>query len=335
VLETISLAILSVFCLSGALCVLAWVVYVPVCMRVFGEGPVLPAVTGQAADHGEQCELSTPDGVRLRGTYLTAASAPRQGVIAFCHELGGDRYSGMRYGQGLRERGFDVFLFDFRHHGDSQTDLGHRPLPWLTETELDDVRAVVDYLASREDADPSGIGIMGISKGGTAALCAAAVDPRVKAVITDGAFPTKAMQIHYIRRYMEIYTRLSGFFSRLPDPPLAALAGWTRIFIGIRHRCRFVDVEALCAKVQQPVLMIHGDRDRFVPHAVAMRLRGCLEGPSKMWIVSRAKHNGAILAAETDYHERAAKFFRRYLGQRPARRRPRRRIAPRLARRAG
>jgi dienelactone hydrolase len=42
---------------------------------------------------------------------------------------------------------------------------------------------LVDYLETRPDVDPKRIGIMGISKGGTEAYLAAAVDPRLAAAV--------------------------------------------------------------------------------------------------------------------------------------------------------
>jgi len=46
-----------------------------------------------------------------------------------------------------------------------------------------DVMRLVDYLQTRADVDPARIGVMGVSKGGTEAYLAAAVDPRLAAVV--------------------------------------------------------------------------------------------------------------------------------------------------------
>ena len=54
--------------------------------------------------------------------------------------------------------------------------------PYLYDT-VWDVMRLVDYLGTRPDVDPQRVGIMGISKGGTEAYLAAAVDPRIVAAV--------------------------------------------------------------------------------------------------------------------------------------------------------
>ncbi len=48
---------------------------------------------------------------------------------------------------------------------------GLQPLQWLTEHELADLEAALAYVQSRPDADPAGVGLFGVSRGGGAALC--------------------------------------------------------------------------------------------------------------------------------------------------------------------
>ena len=144
---------------------------------------------------------------------------------------------------------------------------GYRPTPWLTRHELADVQAAIDYLCDRPDADPHGIGIFGISRGGNAALCVAAGDPRVRAIVTDGAFPLDATIRHYIRRFMRIYVRIP-LVDHLPDVCLISYCAWAKLLIGLKRRCRFISVEQACRHVRQPVFMIHGERDMLHPLAV-------------------------------------------------------------------
>ena len=67
--------------------------------------------------------------------------------MVFCHELGGDRWGAGGYAGELRNSGFDIFTFDFRNHGLSDSLPGYQPMPWLTEYEMADVQAAVDYVA--------------------------------------------------------------------------------------------------------------------------------------------------------------------------------------------
>lgn len=306
--------ILSVAGFVAFLTVFSWLWYVPLVMRVFGEPPFLRASIMEPLDDGEECQFTTADGLTLRGTYLRTPVAKRQGVIIFCHEYKGDRWGALPYVDGLRGRGFDIFTFDFRNHGSSDRLPDYQPLPWLTRYELADTQAAVNYACSRGDAHTTGVGLMGVSKGANAALCVAAHDARVRAVVADGAFPVGPMQRHYIRRFMNIYLHWPHLVEKLPDACLVSYCEWAKFLLGLRRRCRFVNVEQLVRKVGQPVFMIHGKDDGYIPLSVARDLRRRLSGRSKMWVVPSAKHNGAIFCATQDYHQRVNRFFQRHLG---------------------
>ena len=170
--------VLGLIALGLVLHLVAWLVQVPVAARVFGEMPWLPADSCGPLESGEPVEFTTRDGLRLSGSYLATTAARRRGVIAFCHELNGDRWTALPYTRELLRRGFDVLTFDFRNHGDSGRITGYEPMPWVTNYEVLDVRAAIDYLAAREDVRALPIGLLGLSRGGTAALCAAARDSR-------------------------------------------------------------------------------------------------------------------------------------------------------------
>jgi pimeloyl-ACP methyl ester carboxylesterase len=234
-------------------------------------------------------------------------------MIVFCHELTSDRWSVMRYASDLLERGFDVFAFDFRNHGSSQRQPGYEPMPWVTQFELADVRAAISYLASRGDADPRGVGLLGISRGGTAALCAAAEDPRIACVVTDGAFPLEEMQLHYMRRYMQIYLYFSRLLSRLPDHTLGTFCRWARFIVGWRRGCKFLHVTQMTRRLRKPVLMIHGERDTYIPIEVVHELRTSLGRKPRLWVVPGAKHNRSIDVATHLYRRRIARFFQAHL----------------------
>jgi pimeloyl-ACP methyl ester carboxylesterase len=312
-------SLLGLAALFALVCVALWVIYVPGTVRMLTASPWLLADRHPPLEGGESCQVPVPEGQIVRGTYLKTSAMRRRGVIAFCHELTSDRRSAGPYLDQLRQDGFDIFTFDFRNHGESDAIPGYRPLHWLTRYELEDVAAVVDYLATRPDADPRGVGLLGISKGGAAALGVAARDPRVRAVVTDGAYASDAVQRHYIRRFSEVLIPWRKVSSNMPQWCFDCVNMWARLVMGLRLRCRFVNIEPLARRVRQPVLMIHGQRDTMIPLAVGRRLRGCLAGPSKLWVVPGARHNGAITVASNEYQRRLTRFFARHLDGRPAR----------------
>lgn len=314
----------------ASLVALILLVYVPPLARGFVQTSWLVAPHSQRLRGGEPCRFRTRDDVELRGAYLRTTASPRLGVVVFCHELTSDRNSAGPYVEELRRRGFDILAFDFRNHGTSGETPGYEPLPWLTRYELTDVQAAIDYACTRPDADPRGVGLIGVSRGGTAALAAAAGDERVVAVATDGAFAFHTIQLHYIRRYMQIYTSWAHWFARLPDALLKPICVWSQWVIGHRRGCRFVPVEALVRRIRQPVLMIHGEDDPYIPLDTAVRLQAQLGGRSRLWVVPRARHNSSIRTAPAAYQRQLARFFLKHLAA--GRRTPSRRADRKLAR---
>lgn len=286
--------------------------YVPGAAKIFGHTPWLPSDWREPLEEGEAVEVPTADGTRLRGTYLKTTAAQRRGVVVCCHEFNGDRWNMLPYADGLRRRGFDLFLFDFRNHGASDRTAGYEPTPWVTTYEVADIRAVIDYLVMREDAPSQGVGLFGVGRGSMVALCAAE-DARVKALVVDGAYPTERIQIHSLRMILARSMPWSGWLFRVPEIALEPLARWVRLIVGWRRHCRFVSVQQAARRVRLPVLMIHGQCDPHVAVDLVFDLRDAMPVPARLWIVAGAKHTGSIRVAPEEYHQRVYQFFEEHL----------------------
>jgi pimeloyl-ACP methyl ester carboxylesterase len=260
----------------------------------------------------EPCEFQTSDDLTLRGSYFRTPAPDRLGVIVFAHELHGDRWSAVEYVKDLVDNGFDVLAFDFRNHGESEKMKGYEPLCWLSQFEINDMQAAVDYACSRTDADTDGVGVIGVSRGGAAALCVAAKDSRVRALVCDGPIAAATMQVHFTRRFVKIHSRLGQFLARLPAWVLRLVAGVGCLVVERRRNCKFANIEQAATEVEQPVLLIQGERDRYVPVEVTKTLRNSLAGRSRLWVVPQAKHNAAITVATSEYRRRIRRFFTRH-----------------------
>jgi pimeloyl-ACP methyl ester carboxylesterase len=292
-----------------------WYLYFPIVVRLIGQAPLLVPEPTTPLAGGEDVSFRTRDGLTLRGTHLKHRHGERRGVIVFGHELNGDRWNAVPYVVDLLDAGYDVVTFDFRNHGASDADPKFTPRPWISAFDEADFRAAIDYAASRPDADPRGVGVLGISRGGGAALCAAAGDARVRCIFTDGAYPTRSAHLIYVRRYVDIYVPpnwhwLSGIF---PDWGFELFLNMARRVWGRRRHYPFVDVETAAARVTQPTLMIHGGADTMIPVEAAQALQKSIAGPSKLWVVPEARHNGAVFAEPEAYRRRLLKFFRLHL----------------------
>lgn len=114
--------------------------------------------------------------------YIPKNANGKLSAIAISGPFGAvkEQSSGL-YAQTLAEAGFLTIAFDPSFTGESGGQPRNVASP---DINTEDFCAAVDYLSTREDVDPSKIGILGICGWGGMALNAAAIDTRIKATVT-------------------------------------------------------------------------------------------------------------------------------------------------------
>ncbi|MEJ7637460.1 MAG: alpha/beta fold hydrolase [Singulisphaera sp.] len=313
----LSLVVLPVVIIAALAAFLAYLVirYTPIIGRIFEEKPLFFPLR-IAPRPGEEVRFSTSDGLELVGTYVSTPAASRVGVLVFCHEYLSDRWSFQPYIASLLGLGFDIFSFDFRNHGASPCALAYRPLQWVSDHEVCDLRAALAYLRSRPDRYPAGFGVLGVSRGGGTALAVAADDPSVWGVVTDGAFPTRGTMNSYSKRWAQIYVS-PGLFRLLPTW-IYFFVGWAaRIRSQKRLSCRYPSIERAVSRLApRPWLMIHGAKDTYIGPEIARSLFARAGDPKEFWLVPLAKHNRCREVQPEAYAERIELFFGRYAPRR-------------------
>lgn len=291
--------------------------YVGVVARIFTEKPLFIVPRGQQPADAEEITIPTRDGLQLKGCYLRAR-CERRGVILFGLEFGSNRWAAVPYCEFLRDAGYDIFSFETRGQGESPAHPGYEPLQWVTDFELADYRAALDYLRNRPDADPRGVGLFGLSKGGSAGLFLAAQDPYVRCFVTDGIFAIQTTMIPYMRQWVTIYTTRKWLARILPDWFYGHLGRRAVHAVEGERHCRYPDLERALARLgRRPLLMIHGGGDNYIKPEMAQSLYERVRGPKEFWLVEKAKHNQAIHQANGEYRRRVLAFFDKHLG-RPA-----------------
>ncbi|CAN5581050.1 hypothetical protein BH11PLA2_BH11PLA2_43540 [soil metagenome] len=287
-------------------------------VRIFEEKPLFIIPRGTPIDGAECVDIPTEKGLHIRGTYIRHYNEEieRKGVILFGLEFGCDRWASHTYCEELLKAGYDVFTYEPRNQGESQKDASYEPLQWVTDRDFTDMRAALTYLHARPDRDPYGIGLFGISKGGSLALLAAAEDRNVRCVATDGAFATYTTMVPYMRRWVHIYIKFTRDRSWVPDW-FYGLIGLTAIRdVEKKRNVRFESVERAVRKMRQPWLMIHGEGDTYIKPEMAKDLykQATKCKTKEEWIVAKAKHNQAIVLAGDVYHAKVVEFFDEHLG---------------------
>lgn len=271
---------------------------------------------------GEPVSFLAYDGLPLQGMLIRAcADRPRRGLIVFAHEFCADMFSCARYCRPLQEAGYDILTFDFRGHGQSECPPDYTPRQWVTDREVDDMRGAVAFAQrwlEQRGLAPE-IGAFGISRGAGAAILVAAENPGVRAIISDGGFSTDTTIEGYMKRWAYIFAKVRFVYENHP-PTFWRFLRWAMIYFARREfKCRFPSVrKALARMPPRPILLIHGERDSYVPVEQSRRLYALAGQPKALWIAPGARHNQAVVHHPDFYRQLTIAFFDRHLARVPA-----------------
>ncbi|HET7791141.1 MAG TPA: alpha/beta fold hydrolase [Gemmatimonadales bacterium] len=257
--------------------------------------------------------VTTTDGVRL-ALYRARADRAGRPAVLLLHGMFSNHGVFLRpidRGPGLApvlaERGLDVWLADFRHHGGS--DREPAPRRWTFE---DWIRADLPALAREVGGETGGAPLawVGHSAGGVTALCALAENAplrrQVAAVVTLGVPGPKRMGA--LRWSLAALSALlSPPFGRFParalrmgpeDEAARVLSQW----MGWNARGRWssrdgFDYLAALSSVPTPLFAVAGEADRiFAPPARCRELFDAWGAPGKRFAVARdLDHRGLLI----------------------------------------
>jgi fermentation-respiration switch protein FrsA (DUF1100 family) len=214
----------------------------------------------------EDVWFQSTDGVRLHGWYVPVDS-PGPLVVYFHGNAANISYrvANLQY---LNRLGLPVFIFDYRGFGASKG----RP---LREQDLyRDARGALDRLAQR-GWHPDGMVYFGRSLGAAVALQMALEKPPAGLVLECP------------------FTSLRDM-AREKTPVTFALVGWWTIG-------RRFDSLARISRLQRPLLIIHGDRDRVVPWTMGKKLFENAPEPKTFLSVPGAGHSDSYLVGGESY----------------------------------
>ncbi len=207
------------------------------------------------------------------------STTPRaRGCLILLHGINSNKRDALEPGRRFAEHGYRAILVDLRAHGSSSgqwTSFGVH--------ESRDLKQLIDALTAQGVIDGP-IGMWAPSLGGAVAIQLAAIDDRVKAVVSLDTFASlRAIAPRYVRRYLPGI----GWFFR-EDTIQAALneAGQIADFDPD-------DASPLraIARTRCPVLLVHGSADEHIPPSDAQQLHEAAPDHSEVMIVEGAGHN--------------------------------------------
>ena len=239
---------------------LAWWVGRTLAHRAIRSSLAAPRVTERSSPASEGLDfetvwIPTANDKRLHAWLIPAPPAVRPSpAVIILHGWGGNAQMMLPIAAPLHHAGFASLLVDARCHGRSDGDT-FASLPRFAE----DVNHAFDWLAQRPGIDSRRIALLGHSVGAGAVLFAAANRHDVLAVVSVSAFahPRDMMQRWMAPR-------------RIPAAVGRYVLRYVQHTIG--HRFDDIAPERSIARLDCPVLLVHGEQDTVVPVADAHRL---------------------------------------------------------------
>lgn len=259
------------------------------------------------------------EGVRLVGDLYRpddARPGERRAGVALCHG-----YTGVKdlylpdNARVLNEAGYVALTFDYKGWGDSEGPRS-RLAPW---SRVADAQAALTFLGAQDGVDPDRLGLYGTSYGGATVVVTAAIDARVRCVVSVVGIGNGARWMRSVRRPDEWYDLLerserdrvqrtltgkSEVVERteilLPDRQSAELAAIARrklaaavstIPLEYIDETREFHPEWIVDRIApRPVLFITTDNDRLVPPEESRALHERAGEPKKLVVLRGYGH---------------------------------------------
>jgi alpha-beta hydrolase superfamily lysophospholipase len=249
-----------------------------------------PANGATPADFGLpfDCHRFPGEAGDLHAWYVPHPSP--KALVLLLHGYSGCKSSQLREARAFHELGCATFLLDFRGSGESagwETTVGYK--------EAEDVVSAADYAAARWPGLPRVL--YGQSMGSAAAL---------RAVAVHGARPAALVLENPFDRFLSTVENRFGLMGLPAFPAARLLVFWG----GVQHGINAFDHDPVdyAARVERPVLLLHGREDRMVTAAQAESVFRRLAGPKRLEWFAGVGH-GPLLAPAPEQWKQAVSGF--------------------------
>ncbi|MBM3247849.1 MAG: alpha/beta fold hydrolase [Candidatus Omnitrophica bacterium] len=245
----------------------------------------------------QNVEFKTEDGLKLKGWLII--NNYEKPTIVICHGFGTNRSDVLVLADFIYKAGYNIFLFDFRAHGESQG--WHTSFGFL---EQKDLKAALEFLKQNPNIKTKIFGVVGVSMGASIAILTAAQNNDIKAVVADSP-------------YLDLDTSIIRHAKLLLKIPFSSLLGKLAIF---SYRLRFfTDSSRISPLIEiarispRAVLIISGTNDERMPPQDAEKLYLTCRQPKELFLTNSSGHTNSYWQDRKEYQKRVIGFFNKCL----------------------
>jgi alpha-beta hydrolase superfamily lysophospholipase len=244
----------------------------------------------------ESLTLKTAEGIDL-SCWLIKADGQPKGTIMYLHGVSESKIVGLPMAKEFHARGYNVFLYDSRRHGDSGGTFCTYGF-----YEKHDTSTSINYLTSRGDLSMGKIGLFGSSMGAAVAIQVAAMDKRISAVVAESSFATlRGIFDDYQRRMIKLPWH---YLRNIVIKRSERLAHFRAHSVSPLESIRDVHV---------PVFILHGVNDNLIDYKYSVQLYNNACEPKELWLIPAASHSDMAQIGGEEYTRRITAFFEKNL----------------------
>ena len=247
-------------------------------------------------DNNEYIEVNvkSDDDLNLYGRLLLRDNKK---FVILVHGFGSIANRLLEYCQFYENLGFSVLLIDLRAHGKSEGNfIG------MGVKDKDDVENFITYLKTNYGTDIQII-LHGFSMGAVTTMNVIKDnDPCIKFAVEDCGFTRSYIEMKYkIRKDMHI-----------PATPMYEFAYMFNVMITHNHYHKVQPIHSV-KETKIPLLIIHGDKDDFVPVKHAYKINDNCASYHELLIVEGAPHTMSYKYDKEDYEEYVKRFIKKFI----------------------
>lgn len=262
-------------------------------MKCTADSFLTPSVANLKWDH---FDITIEDSIKLKGWYIYSSADSAKGTIFLLHGIANCKAGMLCTAQFLSDEGYNCVLYDSRANGES----GGQNCTFGFYEKYD-LSAYLDSTITRYPGSGP-YGILGHSMGGAVTVQALAHDKRLacgvvmstfadlKEIIRD-YFANSFVRLNYIPDKALMYTEsIAAFKTDSVRPVIAA------------------------REIKQPVLVIHGTKDKNISARYGRQVYDNLKSNNKEWYeIKNAQHNNIPATGGEEWKRKIILFFNNHL----------------------